>query len=170
MNATEKMNAAIDAGVVISDELARSVAAERRVARLASDRGTTTVGRWTVQVQEYQDRVSVCGDPLPYRWIATVWYGVYDGERSFRGESRTEVETAVAEYLAPHTILLDPLDVWCDLRVTGTPVLVPVGGEITVKLPRSKRHPEGRTVGPLTAGLMRSLLQDHGFIAIATVR
>lgn len=143
------------------------MAAGKRADRLAAERGRYTIGRWTVDLTEYDPARFPARPADAPRWyaLAHLTGHAYEmwSEAEFSGATREEVEARVREYLAPAEISLDPLDVGFDLRTTGTPVVVPASGEITVRFPRSKRHPSGRVLGPVTRGHARHEIKAAGF-------
>ena len=136
----------------------------RRAEREASARGRVTMGRWTVDYTEYDPAVFPDRAAEAPRWYASVFLTGTHGAHCFGGESRQEVEEKVRRYITPTEIKLNPIDVGFDLRETRTPVAVPFSGEITIHLPRSNRHPNGRTIGPLTSGWARAELRQAGYM------
>lgn len=70
-------------------------------------------------------------------------------------------EAAIEEFFRPRDLgSLDPLDVGFDLRATKHPVLVPCPrAEVRVRLPRSKKYPDGKELRGHTTTVCHELHQ-----------
>lgn len=79
------------------------------------------------------------------------------------------VQAVDAYYAAARDLgSLDPLDIGYDLRVTGTPVEVPQGKLLRVRMPRSREYPDGRVVQGSPRRVMHHL-RESGFQAVPAV-
>lgn len=118
---------------------------------------------WTVSVMRHVHT----GD----HWSASAWRAgtSYDRETCLASAAtEAECRAAVEAFLAPADLgSLDPIDVGFDLRATGHSVAVPgPKASVTVRLPRSKRHPEGEQVAGDSRAVLAAL-RDRGYTAHA---
>lgn len=133
---------------------------------------TTTTTTTNGTEVEITDRAGCLLDLLPgdsagKRFAASVRI---DGHIRLMPDCDTIAEAiAHAElYLSPADMgSLDPIDVGFDLRATKTPIKVPYSAAVTVRLPRSGRHPNGKVLAGDSHAVAASL-NLHGFATAGT--
>ena len=131
------------------------LASQRKKEKASRERGTVTIGRYTVRYTEGFADDDLFSDIRMPAWTACCWVSAdYSGTRYFRGETREEVEQQVADYLSPITIDLRSAD-------KKSPVTVPFCGEVTLIFPASKRQLAAILV--VTSGWAVSHLKNRGY-------